>query len=195
MDYLTFTAKVIEALAWPLAAVALVALLRHEISVLAPYLKRVKAGPLEAEFERELKALKDSPPTQEAIPNTDQKTPARMQLEELAELHPRSAIHEAWGQVEAAARSAVLRTDSGGSDARYVPAYNVVALLAKNGLAHDGIVNLYHELRKLRNEAAHAPEFSPSVEAAKNYIELSQNLQRYFDSIAGAIQLPEQTTR
>ena len=57
MDILTFITKLIEFTAWPIAAVALVAMLRTEIKSLLPYVKKLKAGPVEAEFEREIKEL------------------------------------------------------------------------------------------------------------------------------------------
>ncbi|WP_276968485.1 hypothetical protein, partial [Metallibacterium scheffleri] len=64
MDTLTFIAKVIEFAAWPIAAVALVAMLRAEIKSLLPHVKRLKAGPVEAEFEREVKELEATAKTQ-----------------------------------------------------------------------------------------------------------------------------------
>jgi hypothetical protein len=113
MDWLTFASKVIESVSWPVAAVALVLLLRDEIAKLAPFLKKFKAGPLEAEFERdvkELKEIKESTP-QLAKPADAQAvdTASKNFLFQLAELHPRSAILESWVRVEAAARAVLAR--------------------------------------------------------------------------------------
>jgi hypothetical protein len=52
LDWLTFISKIIEACGWPLAVVIVVLLLRRQVQELIPALKRLKAGPLEAEFEK-----------------------------------------------------------------------------------------------------------------------------------------------
>jgi hypothetical protein len=57
MDTLSFIAKLIEVLAWPGAIVTVVLLLRKELKQLVPLLRKVKAGPVEAEFEREIAQL------------------------------------------------------------------------------------------------------------------------------------------
>ena len=54
MDTLTFIAKLVEFLAWPTAAVIVVVLLRDELRRLLSLVKKLKAGPVEAEFEREV---------------------------------------------------------------------------------------------------------------------------------------------
>lgn len=188
MDWLTFVSKVIEALAWPVAAVALVFLLRDEISKLAPFIKKVKAGPLEAEFEREVKELKE---IKEAAP--ERVKPAEAQaadtasknfLFQLAELHPRSAILESWVRVEAAARAVLAKTSIPVSKPGYVPAARLAEPLAQQEVLDQGQVTLFHELRRLRNEVAHAQGFEPTQEAARAYIDLASFLQGWLEGHA-----------
>ena len=57
MDKLTFLAKLLEYGAWPIAAIAIVALLRGELRALIPAIKKFKAGPIEVELERVAKEL------------------------------------------------------------------------------------------------------------------------------------------
>ncbi|MDO9003602.1 MAG: hypothetical protein Q7V20_09140 [Aquabacterium sp.] len=58
MDWLTFISKMAEALAWPIAVLTVVLLLRGELLKIIPLLKKLKAGPLEAEFEDSSKRVR-----------------------------------------------------------------------------------------------------------------------------------------
>ena len=188
MDWLTFTSKAIEALAWPVAAIALVVLLRKEISKLTPFIKKVKAGPLEAEFEREVKQLKEIKES-----NPEQTKPAQAKpadtasknfLFQLAELHPRSAILESWVRVEAAARAVLADKSLPVAKPGYLPAARLAEPLAQQEVLNQGQVTLFHELRRLRNEVAHAQGFEPTQESARAYIDLASSLQGWLEGHA-----------
>ena len=61
MDALTFTTKLVEFAAWPIAALVVALCLRKELQALIPLIKKFKAGPVEVELEeikRELEATK-----------------------------------------------------------------------------------------------------------------------------------------
>ena len=202
MDRLTFLAKLVESLAWPLGAIILVLLLREDIRKIAPWIKKLKAGPVEAEmFERKVEELKEavaaeSSPTSAPAP-TATATPAPAQppvetlttklpssaskefLFMLAEMHPRSAIVEAWLRVEAAAR-AVLAERLGD---RTISPSNVARTLLTNGLITKDQEHLYGKLLRLRNTAAHLDDFKPSVESATDYIELADSLQSHLERL------------
>ena len=181
MDWLTFFSKLIEALAWPVATIVLVVLLRDEIAKLAPFLKKFKAGPLEAEFEREVKELKE---IKEATPVQVKTTEIRAAdtasknfLVQLSELHPRSAILESWVRVEAAARAVLAATSVSVSKPGYLQAARLAEPLAQKEVLNQGQVTLFHELRHLRNQVAHAQGFEPTQESASSYIDLAVFLQ------------------
>lgn len=55
MDWLTFISKLVDSLAWPVAGVLLGLIFRKKLLDLIPLLRKVKAGPLEAEFEHATK--------------------------------------------------------------------------------------------------------------------------------------------
>lgn len=57
MDCLTFIARVIDAAAWPVAAVAIAYGLRGQLNALIPLIKKFKAGPVEVELEHIKKEL------------------------------------------------------------------------------------------------------------------------------------------
>ena len=180
MDWMTFVSKLVESLAWPVAAVGLVALLHDDIRKLLPFIKKFKAGPLEAEFEREVKALKEATPDREALAKPDAASKAF--LVQLAELHPRSAILESWVRVEAAARAALARKvkPTGG----YIPAARIAEPLAQQGALTQDQVTLFNDLRRLRNEVAHAEGFEPTIESASAYIDLASFLQGHLEGYA-----------
>ena len=182
MDGLTFIASIVKSLAWPTATVILVVLFKDHIVKLAPFIKKLKAGPLEAEFEREVNALKESTPVQAVS------SPARLEaaatenfLFQLAELHPRSAILESWLRLEAAARDALGSNTTGSQKGSYIPAARLAEPLAQAGIISQGQVTLFHELRRLRNEVAHAVGFEPTQDSARSYIFLATFLQSHLE--------------
>jgi hypothetical protein len=59
MDWLSFISTVASSVAWPVTALTIVLLMRKELVALLPFVRKLKAGPLEAEFEREVKELKE----------------------------------------------------------------------------------------------------------------------------------------
>lgn len=183
MDWMTLVANLVESLAWPMAAVVLVALLRDDIRKLVPFIKRLKAGPVEAEFEREVKALREAAAEAPKGAAVQPDVASKEFLFQLAELHPRSAILESWVRVEAAARAVLARKalSTGG----YMPAARLAEPLAEQGVLTQSQVTLFNELRRLRNEVAHAQGFEPSVVSANAYIDLAVLLQAHLE---GAVQ-------
>ena len=57
MDVLTFISEIIKALAWPLAVVTLVFLLRRPVIEVFPLLRRLKYKDIELEFAQEVSQL------------------------------------------------------------------------------------------------------------------------------------------
>lgn len=182
MDWITFASKALESLAWPTASVVLVVLLRDEIRKLVPFLKKLKAGPLEAEFEREVKELKASIAHDSSPDSKQTYDPAsKAFLLQLAELHPRSAILEAWVRVEAAARAALASKELPHELSTYQPAAKLAETLARKEMFDQGQVTLFHELRRLRNDVAHSIDLQPTLGSVKSYVELASYLQGGLD--------------
>lgn len=181
MDILTFIAKIAEALAWPLATVILVALLRGEIRSLVPLIRKVKAGPVEAEFERGTEELKERLPEQpratEALAHTSPSEPAEPPIG----TNPRLEVLEAWLQLEAVAHDALvnkqLRNASPGAMFARPSPRRLAEALRKNGLLHEGQLSLFQELQHLRNNVVHTLEFAPTQEALTRYIETANYLK------------------
>ena len=179
MDILTFISKLVDSLAWPVASTVLVFMLKDEIKRLLPFVKKLKAGPVEAEFEREVKELKATAEAQpEILPPPEGITPERQMLLQLVQVNPRSAVLEAWRGIEEASIRVIQ------NKAVYVPEkesrfpLSVVRALNKSSLLTSDELALYHDLRSLRNQAAHVQDFAPNTDAALNYIELAGRLRQ-----------------
>lgn len=185
MDGLTFFAQVVGSLAWPVAAVVVVAMLRNQIASLFPLLKRLKAGPVEAEFEREIRETKaEAPnlPAPEALPAPVDAR--RQQLMQIAYINPRTAILDAWQGIEFAVKKAAIQRIGGSPMPDISSALKMARELAKSNIITPDELALFHDLRGLRNQATHAPDFNPTVESALSYIDLATGLQTKFEQLA-----------
>ena len=185
MNSLEFISELVKALAWPVAILIIVMLLREEIAKLMPSLRKFKAGPLEAEFEQEVKAITESVNVTGKSENTQALTTVSHSfLTQLAELNPRSAILESWIRVEAAARSALESKSTSVTSPNYVPASRLAAPLAQERILGPTDIALFHELRRLRNEVAHAQGFEPTQKSAHQYIDLASTLLATIESMS-----------
>ncbi|MGY1447448.1 hypothetical protein ACW582_09695 [Pseudomonas chlororaphis] len=179
MDWLTFFASIIGSLVWPIVTVILLLVFKDELTKVVPFIKKLKAGPVEAEFDREVKQLKELVASDYKIEDASPAAVASKEfLFQLARLHPRSAILESWVRLEAAARAALPQDTSKASKAGYVPAANLSQALVSAGKIDQSQVTLYHELRRLRNDVAHLVGPEPTQESVHSYIELAASLQR-----------------
>lgn len=187
MDWLTFVIRLIEALAWPLtiAIVILVLVFRSEFRGLVPLLRKFKAGPagVEAEFERTIREISEearaTPPEIDEEPD-----PRKITLTELAILHPRSAILEAWRGVENAVRRAALQKATGSPVPDVSTPIKALHYLVGAKVISFEDFTLFHELRGLRNQAVHAEVFEPSQDAALEYVNLASQLQSRLERLA-----------
>lgn len=183
MDLLTFMAAIIGHLAWPTAAVILVLILRRPLRQLIPTLRRLRYRDLELDFGEKLEALErqadqaqlpEPEVTRLPAPSEREALPLAARLETLAIEAPRAAILEAWLSVEREARAAAGRLgyDPGGR----VPITRVLRWLGEQKAVDQRLLAFAHDLRGLRNMAAHAADFSPPPDRAREYVLLAERL-------------------
>lgn len=196
MNGLEFVAKVIEALAWPLAAVILAAMLRKEVLKLFPKLTKLEAGPLKAEFAIDAKkALADVQEIQPALPDagvggattaipadeTSSQDPVFLAMWRTASISPSMAIIDSWKDVEEALLAIISERGV------YVPERSIrnvgvwINAIAKEGILPLETLSVIHELRELRNKSAHGG-VDPTPEAAQDYLLAAQRLVRVLRS-------------
>jgi hypothetical protein len=189
MDTNTFIAKLVEYLAWPVASVFLIALLRKELRTLLPQVRKLKAGPIEAEFERGAEHLKSQLPAQPKVAEALSPDTQGRDLKGLTdETSPRSAVLESWLKLENAANAALSRKLVQTSGPSALMARQTIRGLANtlqtNGLLHEGQVALFKELQHLRNEVVHTYEFTPTREAIVRYIDTANYLTWWLTDVA-----------
>lgn len=175
MDWLTFISKLIDSMAWPVAAVLLGLIFRKKLAELLPLLRKVKAGPLEAEFEIATKqvlastaelAAKERKPD---APQTADKSPLEDAASKLltARSEPTATIIEGWstldGEIHKLARQTGINGDPLVSETklyREIMDSDVLPIQTRN---------LVQDLRQLRNQVAHA-KVIPTPESAQDYL-------------------------
>ncbi|MBE7157436.1 MAG: hypothetical protein INR62_03205 [Rhodospirillales bacterium] len=150
---------------------------RRRISSLFPLIRRFKYRDLEIEFRKSLEAAVEKSraalPAQSATP-TVPLLPDRVYS--LAELSPRAAILEAWLKVEEAGIDALREKDPSFDSKRMLPPLRLGELLNQNQIINGKQLEIFHQLRDLRNKAAHMINAVFSSDEAAKYISLAAAL-------------------
>lgn len=181
MDILTFISEIIKALAWPLAIVALVFLLRRPIIEAFPSLHRLKYKDIELEFAQEVSELKAEVEAiaEEKGEEAPSITSTSSNLLNLVSYSTRAAIMEAWLEVES---SSIAVAGSFWEQ----PANNVFNNMPKLGeyllqcnVIDENQLTVFNKLRQLRNKAAHAHHLELSEDDARSYVILALDLAKH----------------
>jgi len=177
MDSLTFVIRLIEALAWPTAVVMILFAFRREVQALLPLIRKLKAGPLEAEFERDIREISEEAGGKAKTEVQIAPDPRQKMLRDLARVNPRSAILEAWLGIESAVRRAALQRVGTSPPPDVSSPLRAMRELVQFDVIKSDDAALFQDLRGLRNQAAHLENFSPSQEAALKYVDLASGLE------------------
>jgi hypothetical protein len=170
-----FVASLVSSLAWPLTALAIVALFRAQLrSVLQQRSGRVRAGPFELEWERTVEGVRgDLPP---GIVGKPSAASVVADLFSLVDRSPAAAVFEGHRRM----REALLRRLGGkGIHGPQVDALGVgeLARQARDlALITDQVVRVIDGLSELRNLAAHGPPGAVTPGAAREYLGLVQTV-------------------
>jgi hypothetical protein len=180
MDWPTFAVEMVKALAWPITTLVGLLVLRRPIVSLIPLLQRLKYKDLELDFARRVSEVRAEAAAELPTAQVPALPPAELEtMRELARVSPRAAVIEGWRQVELAAVEAARRNDVSLDAHEALNPNRVLLRLQKAGVVDSGKIGLYHDLRALRNQAAHAPEFALPAEAALQYAEIARELADY----------------
>jgi hypothetical protein len=200
MDWLTFSILPAQAvLSFPVAAVIIAVIIvfvfRQELRQLFSVVRRVKFLGLEAELSsleaQEKQNIREATEQSEIVTTsrTEEEEPFASELKEdleprkatrieLARIHPRFAILDAWSGVEAAVMKAALQVSAWQSPNPDVssPLKALRELDRENAISFED-VNLFHSLRGLRNQVAHLAAFEPRQATALEYVEAASQLE------------------
>jgi len=167
----------VSAISWPVAVVWIAYLFRADLRALATRVSHLKYKDIEASFEKELsnteakvEAITSQQPA--ALPDSELQSKID-QLQRIATISPRAAILESWILIENAAGQ------SGFAQGANIPRINSILFvewLIREGKLPTNSIEIVSSLRKLRNKAAHLPDFSVSQEEAERYIKLAARI-------------------
>jgi hypothetical protein len=176
MDWLTFSSKVIDSIAWPAVTMVLGLVFRKKLLDLVPSIRKFKAGPLEAEFELAAKEVRVSaaetisqnrariPEGGEQKRNTG---PAEIFARMLnARNDPSGIILESWAKLD----GELFRLGQQACDVvdPLTSTEKVYMAVMSSNLLPEDTSRLIRGLRALRNKVAHA-RVSPTSAAAQDY--------------------------
>jgi len=191
VDWLTFISKIIEALAWPGAFLAVLLVIRKELPAIARSLRKLKFKDVELEFGEAAKAVateaKDTVPPGKADVRLSGQSRDEMaiRLASIAEYAPRAAILEAWLQVEAAAVDVVRKRSTATMSSMPGPMRLRDSLVRAEVLSARQVA-VFENLRTLRNEAVHVPDAQFTKESVASYIEAALVMAAYLEGIAAS---------
>jgi hypothetical protein len=176
MDWMAFAASLVHSLAWPVATALIVMILRKPIgSALGRGVRRLRAGPVEVEFDRELdevrEELRKSPELAAADLNALSRGELSDDLAGLAEQSPRAAVLEAFARIEG--RLGELLKQASCLPARVQGARHMARLAWEQGLISDETLAAIDGVSILRNLAAHSPRDDIGVDRARDYLVLA----------------------
>jgi len=171
MDWLTFIAEIVKALAWPCASIVIAFILRKPIAYLIARLRQLRWGDWELNFfAEELKAIEFLATDFPRVPESDRES----ELRKIASMDPRAAITGAWTDIEAALSDLADRLRMRGDQtlgAELRPVY-IARAAALRGLLSDNDYRVFAQLRELRNLAVHGP-IPITKREAEEYISLA----------------------
>lgn len=181
MDTLSFIAAVIGHIAWPITAIAIILIIRRPLLALFPTIQRLRFQGIELDFTRQVQALaleaRGQLPGLRGVLDADGRL--REHWVELAQISPRAVVLEAWLQLEKASVEAARRY---GLNLRSVDLRSPLVLgqaLEEGGVLEGDTPGIYHQLRNLRNAAAHASELAFTPDSAIEYADLATRLTEY----------------
>ncbi len=181
MDWLTFVAAVIQAIAWPVTVLVIVLLLREPIAKLIPALQRLRYRDLEIDFGQRVQEVASE--ARRAFPTSpvdgDELGRMRRHLAEVAPLSPRAVVLEAWLELEESAIDATKRRGLNLPSRELRAPILLGQALAQAGILDAGKQGIFDQLRNLRNAAAHASNLALDEDSALAYADSALRLAEY----------------
>ncbi|HEY9079789.1 hypothetical protein [Magnetovibrio sp.] len=158
MDTLTFISTIVSAVVWPLLILVLALVALHKAPILASLIKTIRYKEVEVTFQEAREIL--------------ERTSLGLHLAEIPPLNPNdkilklaavdtgAAIMEIWKSLEAV----LYRLIQNNGMMRFTNPTKFVDVLCSEGKISDGERELFHSLRRLRNQSVHALyERSPTI--------------------------------
>lgn len=165
-------AEIIKALSWPIAAIWIAQLFKNEVRALSGRVSRFKYKELEAQFEKGIEVAKNQA---NQLDNKKYKALKSASIDgilttfelinRIALTSPRAAVIEYWWDLEAAISAAAKKAEIHVTDTS-----ERVSKLIRMGHISADAMPLYFQLRDLRDQATHMPDFSITAKDAQAYL-------------------------
>lgn len=184
MDWLTFISSLVGSLAWPITVIAVALFFRKAIKeTLARPLRRLKAGPLEAEWEAKVvEALVDVAES----PETDAPPTGRDLLSErlhpLAQRLPAAAVMAAYAEIEETLRRRLALAGNIEVDRRPMSARQMARQAQEQGVISPQTASAVEGATVLRNLAAHGRASEVDRAKALDYLTLADAIVYAIDA-------------
>lgn len=175
--WLEFIARLMEAFAWPAVAIIFMVLFRGKLASVASNLRTFKWGDAEATFGEELRSAAENAKAIEPAPApvAEDNRQRLSQLIEMAAISPTGAIIGAWKDMESAAWKLIEEVSSPGETVSKGK-LNLFQYLSVRNLLPSAELEMFNELRVLRNKAVHGGDESVTVDDARKYVRLADKL-------------------
>lgn len=184
MTWLEFISSIVAEVAWPVAVLVLALLLRDPLRGMIPLLQRMRYKDFEMDFGRKLAEAREEAGVEAQAETDAEPTPEEVRIIELAKVSPRAAVTEAWRWVELASLDAA-RSLLGDKFRNKTFTFQAIRKLEQDERIDRGAVLLMRDLRGLRNDAVHSPDFAVSSEAAVEYAQMARQLVGYLKTVSG----------
>lgn len=171
MDTFTFVTEIVKAVSWPIAALVIALVFRGELRSLMKRVRKGKIGPAEFEFEAVIAKLKERVGTKQIQPTSPDKTKS---VVDLAGVDPRAVILNEWMKIQAIV-NAIVEQHATSEDRRD---QGSVSLRVLHRLLREKTeyIDMYNDLRMLRNQAVNEVGFSPRTSSVIEYADLVNEL-------------------
>ncbi|WP_155634205.1 hypothetical protein [Burkholderia cepacia] len=179
MDSLTFVSKVLEATSWPVVVLILGLVFREKLIDLIKALKKIKAGPVEAEFEIAAKkvfaeavdAVSPIGPSEQGVSLEPTSESGRGIIPRLrnARSDPSGAIIEGWSTLDGELFRLAQQFSIDGTEAPVTSTAKVYRAVMASNILPVETMRLVSELREMRNKVAHNTVV-PTADAAQDYL-------------------------
>ena len=169
--------RLIEVLIWPITVFVLALMFKTELKKIFTRLSNLKYKDLELKFGQELENVEQKILEIKATSSKEISRTIEAEIEDeniftrlikIAELSPRAAITAAWFELENAIITAARNNKI--DVKRPTNINSLVHELKNKKYFDDSSVSVFEDLRRLRNEAAHAPDFALTQKEAEKYI-------------------------
>jgi hypothetical protein len=163
-----FIASLASSLAWPLAILAISVIFRTQLrGLLTGQLKRLRAGPLEAEFDRVYSHVQGGLPSSSAAVVD---SPVSEELKATAETAPRAAIIEAHKRVDDALR--VMLYDIGEKPSETASTMELASQASQSGLITPDSLRAVEGVTMLKNLAVGGPSSDVAEQRVDEFLVL-----------------------